>query len=161
MQKIGVDVMIDLWALTIFWVIAACTILAVVTIPFHKWRKRPLVLITLFCISAFSFLSSFLLEYLIKDEVATLIDEYSFVIESYKGVDNTMLLSALKNKQYIGTHKTHPLKRRKIQITTSSTKLKLHIAQDSKYPNIYWVYYLKYKFSQGNELGKVLIKRYE
>ncbi|WP_274016200.1 hypothetical protein AB2S62_19760 [Vibrio sp. NTOU-M3] len=151
----------DLWASSVFWIITLCVFLALLTIPFYKWRKRGVVVTVLFCTAAFSFLSQFLLSYLIKNEVSNLISEGSFVVGTYEGFDNEMLLNALKNKQYVSTHKTRPLERSNIRIIVHLGELELQVAQDSKYPYLYWVYYPKYRYSSGNELGKVRIKQYE
>ncbi|MDX1302778.1 hypothetical protein [Photobacterium sp.] len=151
----------DAWALAVFWIIALCVFIALVTIPFNHWKKRGIVVVALFCIVVTSFLSLFLLEYLIKNEVSELINENSFVIESYEGFDNTMLLKALKNKQYVSTHKTRSLEKRSIRVVVRSGEFELQVAQDSKNPYLYWIYYPKYRYSRENELGKVRIKKYE
>ncbi|TOM78614.1 hypothetical protein [Vibrio parahaemolyticus] len=106
----------DAWALAVFWIIVLCGFIVLATIKFSCWKKRGIVIAVLFCIATTSFLSLFLQEYLIKNEVSALINENSFVIESYEGFDNAILLKALKNKQYVSTHKTHPLEKRSIHV---------------------------------------------
>ncbi|MER2496201.1 hypothetical protein [Vibrio neptunius] len=148
----------DIWALAVFWVIASCVIMAFATIPFKRWEKRGKVVIALFCISAASFMSIFLLDYFIKKEVSELITADSVIVESQENFNTAMFLRALRNKQYITTHRTKPLERSVLLIDTHLGQLELEVAQDSEHPHLYWVYYPKYRYSHLNELGKVRVK---
>ena len=120
-----------------------------------------MVVTVLFFTAALSFSSQFLLSYLIKNEVSNLIGEDSFVAGNHEDFDNEMFLNALKNKQYVNTYKTQPLERHSIRIVAHLGELELQVAQDSKYPYLYWVYYPKYRYSSYNQLGKLRIKQYE
>ncbi len=124
--------------------------------------KRRGVLITLFCVAAVSAISVFALEYLLKNkirnEVSELIGEHSFVIETFDDFDNEMFIKAIKSKRFVHTHKTHPLEKRSLRIVGHREVVVLQVAQDSKNPKLYWVYYPKYRYSNINELGKVRIQ---
>ncbi|TOM08083.1 hypothetical protein CGH83_23975, partial [Vibrio parahaemolyticus] len=105
----------ELWASSVFWIVALCVFLSVLTIPFYKWKKRGIVVIVFFCIAAFSFLSLLVLEHLLKNkitnEVSELISEDSYVVETYEDFDNELFLKALKSKQFVYTHRTRPLEK--------------------------------------------------
>ncbi|HCG6765693.1 hypothetical protein [Vibrio parahaemolyticus] len=155
----------ELWASSVFWIVALCVFLSVLTIPFYKWKKRGIVVIVFFCIAAFSFLSLLVLEHLLKNkitnEVSELISEDSYVVETYEDFDNELFLKALKSKQFVYTHRTRPLEKSSIHIVNHQGEVKLQVAQDSKYPHLYWVYYPKYRYSSVNELGKVRVNKVE
>ncbi|USH04364.1 hypothetical protein K6Q96_21750 [Grimontia kaedaensis] len=155
----------DVWVPSVFWIIASCLLLVVLIVPFYKWNKRKNVLIILCSIVAFSSLSFFVLEHLqekkIKNEISDLISEDSVVAEIYEEFDNELFLKALKNQRFVHTNKTRPLEKMSIHIVNAKGEVKLQVAQDSKYPYLYWVYYPKYQYSSVNELGKVRVKMIE
>lgn len=149
----------DLWQFTVFWIVALCVFSSALTVPFYKWKKRGGVVIVFFCTAAFSFLSLFVLEHKITNEISELINEDSFVVETYEGFDNELFLKALKSKRFVYTYRTRPLEKRNIHIVNHQEEVKLQVAQDSKYPHLYWVFYPKYRYSSLNELGKIRIKK--
>lgn len=134
----------DLWISSVFWIVALCLFLSVLTIPFYKWKKRWIVVIPCFCITVFSVLSLLVLENKITNEVSELISEDSFVVETYEDFDTELFLKALKSKRFVYAHRTHPLEKMSIHIVNLQGEVKLQVAQDSKYPYLYWVYYPKY-----------------
>ncbi|PML76085.1 hypothetical protein [Enterovibrio norvegicus] len=151
----------DTWISMVFFIVIALVILTLTLAITKSTRKKWIMLSSIILTASFSISSLFLLEFLIKDEVSGLIDENSLVIEMPSGIDEGLLLHSLKNNKYVTTHKTHPLEKSVVRILTNSRELKLQVAQDSKYPYLYWVYYPKYRYSRLNEIGKVRVQKYE
>ena len=90
-----------MWVAAAFWIVALCVFLSALTALFYNWKKRWIVVIVCSCLASFCFLSLFVLENKITNEVSELISEDSFVLETYEDFDNELLLKALKGKRFV------------------------------------------------------------
>ncbi|NOI28027.1 hypothetical protein [Vibrio coralliilyticus] len=98
------------------------------------------------------------LNYHIRTKLASELSDYSFVIESNEDFDESKLLDALKNKNYVTINRTKPLTKNKVRIVVNNGEVELLIAEDSKNDNTFWVYYPKYRYSRANAIGKIRIR---
>lgn len=94
-------------------------------------------------------------EYMIRNLVSDSLTEQSFVIGLEKDIDESRLLNALKNKEYINIYRTQPMVKHKVRIVVNLGEVELLLAKDSVNQNVYWVYYPKYLFSSMNDIGKI------
>lgn len=74
--------------------------------------------------------------------------DHSFVIESEMEIDESELLSALKNEEYINVYRTKTLVKNKVRIVVNHGEIDLFLAKDSVHKNVCWVYYPKYRYSK-------------
>ena len=94
-------------------------------------------------------------KYTIRDLLSDRLVEDSFVISSIEEVDETSLLNALKNMEYLDIYRTKPTVKNKVRIVARDGELQLILAKDSVHDDVYWVYYPKYRFSRINDIGKI------
>ncbi|MGF1836802.1 hypothetical protein [Photobacterium sanguinicancri] len=76
-------------------------------------------------------------------------------ITSEKTVNNSEVISALKNITYAKGRKSHPLERFGFELQTTKEVIYLELAKDSLDSKAYWVYLPKYRAGDVNEIGKI------
>ncbi|GAB3524451.1 hypothetical protein [Photobacterium alginatilyticum] len=77
---------------------------------------------------------------------------------SERPVDNSAVISALKDITYAEGRKSHPLERFGFELQTAKDVIYLELARDSIDSKAYWVYFPKYRTGDANEIGKIQLK---
>ncbi|EKM6953950.1 hypothetical protein PVB89_004586 [Vibrio parahaemolyticus] len=142
----------DIW----FVVTAVSIVVSLFTTFFVLLADYKLKVSIIWVSLTFSSILLFLLqEFIIRGLVSDKLTDHSFVIESDMEIDESELLSALKNEEYINVYRTKPLMKSKVRIVVNYGEIELFLAKDSVHKNVYWVYYPKYRYSSINEIGKI------
>ena len=142
----------DVWFLVTAISFVVCLIATLVSLVTNVRFKVTLSWSCLALLCVTLFLSQ---KYTIRDLLSDRLVEDSFVISSIEEVDETSLLNALKNMEYLDIYRTKPTVKNKVRIVARDGELQLILAKDSVHDDVYWVYYPKYRFSRINDIGKI------
>jgi len=144
---------------------------------FGKWwksdRKAPTVWknVGYAAIAAFilpliiSFILSFTVEIIVRHEVKTWLENVSD--DAIVSINNEVIqkpltvIEELRKLAAMPAHHSYATKRIRVAITDNDQGLVIDLGRDSQLPQEYWVFYLGYRHTKVNEIGRITTSLFE
>jgi hypothetical protein len=70
--------------------------------------------------------------------------------------NSKMIIDALKKVAPLSAHRSHTIKKISVEIFNQTENLSIVLERDSAYPQEYWLFFPKYRYTSKNEIGRMI-----